>query len=103
MMEPGVHFADFAVEPRPVRLGETLAETARTAEAGGCAWITITMPAPEHQPRPPIMIGGTGERHWREEDAAAGREVRRRQDADPRSLTLRAAPRLASRGLPVRG
>jgi hypothetical protein len=37
MMQLGVHFANFAVEPRPGELGETQAETARTAEAGGCA------------------------------------------------------------------
>jgi hypothetical protein len=41
MMQLGVHFANFAVEPRPGGLGETQAETARTAEAGGCAWFTM--------------------------------------------------------------
>jgi hypothetical protein len=37
MMQLGVHFANFAVEPRPGGLGETLAETALTAEADGRA------------------------------------------------------------------
>src|SRR6202042_1356138 len=40
MTQLGVHFASFAVEPRPGGLGETPAETPRTAEAGGGARFT---------------------------------------------------------------
>jgi alkanesulfonate monooxygenase SsuD/methylene tetrahydromethanopterin reductase-like flavin-dependent oxidoreductase (luciferase family) len=57
MMQLGVHFANFAVAPRPGGLGETLAETARTAEAGGCAWFTMM----DHWFQMEQMGGGAGD------------------------------------------
>jgi hypothetical protein len=67
-MQLGVHFANRAVEPRPGGLGETLQICQQGPDNGSFAGRhyqlaeTLCVPAPVHQLRPPIMIGGTGEK-----------------------------------------
>jgi alkanesulfonate monooxygenase SsuD/methylene tetrahydromethanopterin reductase-like flavin-dependent oxidoreductase (luciferase family) len=70
MMQLGVHSANCAVEPRPGGLGATLRICLQMwgPDNGSFAGRhyqlaeTLCVPAPVHQPRPPIMINGTGEK-----------------------------------------
>ena len=56
-MQIGVHYLDFTMPGEPASTARLLAETARAAEDGGCAWFTVMdhwfqMEQFAHRPRP---------------------------------------------------